>query len=258
MAATLKVRLRFAKLGDLRLVSHHDLARCLERMARRARLPLAESQGFNRRPKITFALSLALGIEGRREVVELELAEPMEPAEVLRKLADESPAGLEWLSAEPALGRKVAQVDAVSYAFALPSDRRQAASIALLALLASSSHPYVRSRPDKDRDTQLDLRPFLLDAQVDLEGFLRFRLGVTNSGAAARPEDVLDVLELGDLTRNGTVLVRTDVELAPDPAPTPSPASPTGSDSASDSDDLLQVQVHAQVQAPISSSHPLA
>ncbi|MBV8677097.1 MAG: DUF2344 domain-containing protein, partial [Planctomycetaceae bacterium] len=30
------MRLRFAKRGDLRFVSHHDLMRCLERLLRRA------------------------------------------------------------------------------------------------------------------------------------------------------------------------------------------------------------------------------
>ena len=64
------------------------------------RSPWRISQGFNPRPKIVFTLALALGIEGRREVVELELAEPMEPAEVLRRLGRVSPPGLDWLDAE--------------------------------------------------------------------------------------------------------------------------------------------------------------
>src|SRR3954471_15472064 len=89
--ATTKVRLRFAKRGDLRLVSHHDLMRCLERALRRAAIPMAASQGFNPRPKIMFPLALARGIEGDREVVEWELAEPMEPAEVIGRLAAQAP-----------------------------------------------------------------------------------------------------------------------------------------------------------------------
>ena len=36
MTTATKLRLRFAKRGDLRLVSHHDIMRCLERMAPRA------------------------------------------------------------------------------------------------------------------------------------------------------------------------------------------------------------------------------
>jgi radical SAM-linked protein len=86
MKQATRVRLRFAKCGDLRLVSHHDIMRCLERMLRRARIPIALTQGYNPRPKITFALALGLGIEGRSEVVDLELAEPLEPAELLGRL----------------------------------------------------------------------------------------------------------------------------------------------------------------------------
>jgi radical SAM-linked protein len=243
MTAVPKVRLRFAKRGDLRLVSHHDLVRCLERALRRAEIPVATSQGFNPRPKVTFALALALGIEGRREVVEIDLAAPMEPAEVLSRLAATSPPGLEWLGAEPATSNRAAQAQAVTYRLDLPEPRRAAASAALDALLAAESRPYARRRPD--RVVELDLRPFLLDAAIDPEeGALRFRLKVTNSGAAARPEDIVDVLGLADLTRDGAVLVRTEIELAPEPArPAPTPPThrpvpePTASDDAAGDDD---------------------
>ena len=228
MTAVPKVRLRFAKRGDLRLVSHHDLVRCLERALRRADIPVATTQGFNPRPKVTFALALALGIEGRREVVEIDLAQPMEPAEVLSRLAATSPPGLEWSGAEPATSNRAAQAKAVLYRLDLPESRRAAASAALADLLAAESRPYARQRPD--RIVELDLRPFLLDAAIDPEeGALRFRLKVTNSGAAARPEDIVDVLGLADLTRDGAVLVRTEIELAPEPA-RPAPTPPTKTD----------------------------
>ena len=38
-----KVRIRFRKSGDLRLLSHHDLMRTFERMLRRAALPFHRS-----------------------------------------------------------------------------------------------------------------------------------------------------------------------------------------------------------------------
>src|SRR5258708_3575571 len=127
MLAT-KVRLRFAKRGDLRLVSHHDLLRCLERALRRPAIPMAVSQGFNPRPKMVFALAMALGIEGRREVVELELAQPLEPMEVLERLTLASPPGLDWLDAEAvAPGSSAPQVEAVQYVLDVPLDRQDAA-----------------------------------------------------------------------------------------------------------------------------------
>ena len=71
----LRVRIRFSKQGDLRLIGHRDLMRCLERVFRRAGLALGFSQGFHPKPRMTFPLALAVGIEGLDEVMEVELAE---------------------------------------------------------------------------------------------------------------------------------------------------------------------------------------
>jgi radical SAM-linked protein len=212
MTAT-KVRLRFAKRGDLRLVSHHDLLRCLERTLRRARIPMAVSQGFNPRPKIVFALALALGIEGRREIVDLELAEPMEPAEVLQRLSEAAPPGLDWLEAEAlAPGRSAPQPCSVRYLLEIPGDRQEMTRTRLATLLASTQWPYTRHRPD--RDVPIDVRPFVLAAELDPGGALRLQMKMTPNGSA-RPEEVIDVLGLSDLLGQGTVLIRTEVELAP-------------------------------------------
>lgn len=211
MGATTRVRLRFAKEGDLRLVSHHDLMRCLERMLRRADLPVAHTQGFNPRPKFVFALALALGIEGRREVLELELTAPLEPSEVLRRLAACAPAGFTFLEAEAAGPGRPPAPRAVRYRVPIPPERRDDARAALSALLASDRWPYTRRRPD--RTAVVDLRPFLLGAELGPEGPLRFRMKIDPAGSA-RPEELLEALGLRDLLDAGAVLVREDIELA--------------------------------------------
>ncbi len=211
MGATTKVRLRFAKEGDLRLVSHHDLMRCLERTLRRAELPMARSQGFNPRPKVVFALAMGLGIEGRREVVELELSEPLDPSEVLRRLQAWAPSGFTFFEAEAVgPGRPAAPV-AVRYRLPVPSERRETARADLASFLAAEHRPYLRRRPN--RTVELDLRPFVLGAEIDPEGWLSFRMKIESSGSA-RPEEVLEALGLRDLLDAGAVLVREDIELA--------------------------------------------
>jgi radical SAM-linked protein len=213
--ASTKVRLRFAKNGDLRLVSHHDLLRCLERLLRRAEIPVAESQGFNPRPKVVFTLALALGIEGRREVLELDLADPMGPDEVLSRLRASAPPGLVFLEAEAVPPGRPAHAQAVEYQFDVPAERRDAACAALAHFLAGTSWPYTRHRPDRDRDVTVDLRPFVLDAELDpAAGALRFRLKISPNGSA-RPEELIDALGLRDLLGQGSVLVRTEMELVP-------------------------------------------
>jgi len=206
-----KVRLRFAKSGDLRLVSHHDLMRCLERMLRRAQIPIASSQGFNPRPKITFALALGLGIEGRREVVDFELSEPLDPLELLRLLTAVAPAGFEWLLARPLPpDARPPQPRTVDYCFPVKAERRAAAAARLQTLLNSPSWPFKRRRPQ--RESTFDLRPQLTAAELTGEGLLRFRLKVSPDGSA-RPEELLEALALRDLLDHGAVLTRTDIEL---------------------------------------------
>src|SRR2546425_13270004 len=82
-----KFRIRFRKADDLRLVSHHDLMHCFERMLRRAALPMIHTQGFHPHPRMTFALSLALGVVGGAEVVELELEPGLSAESVHERLA---------------------------------------------------------------------------------------------------------------------------------------------------------------------------
>ena len=122
MTQATKVRLRFAKRGDLRLVSHHDLLRCLERMLRRAQVPIAWTQGHNPRPKITFALALGLGIESHCEVVDLELNVLLEPTEVLRSVASRRAAaastGPTLMPCQLMPGRP--DLGAVEYSFRVP------------------------------------------------------------------------------------------------------------------------------------------
>src|SRR2546422_8846081 len=84
-----KVRIRFRKSGDLRLISHHDLMRCFERMLRRAALPFHSTSGFNPKPRLIFAMPLPLGTSGSGEIVELELDQQLPAAEVHHPLAPE-------------------------------------------------------------------------------------------------------------------------------------------------------------------------
>ena len=119
------MRFRFRKDGALRLLSHHDLMRCFERMLRRAALPVRQSQGFHPKPRLVFALSLPLGVIGCEEVVELELDEILPPEEVRERLVRQAPPGLEILSLRRIDFKAGAQVRSLTYRIALPADRRR-------------------------------------------------------------------------------------------------------------------------------------
>lgn len=71
----MRLRIRFSKLGKIRFTSHRDTARIWERGLRRAGLPVAYSEGFTPRPRISFGLALPTGYESEAEYLDVELDE---------------------------------------------------------------------------------------------------------------------------------------------------------------------------------------
>src|SRR6185437_7478693 len=89
-----RVRIRFRKEGDLRLIGHRDLARAWERIFRRAGVALRMSEGFHPKPRMVFASALAMGVIGVDEALDVELALPRSADELLAALLARLPEGL--------------------------------------------------------------------------------------------------------------------------------------------------------------------
>jgi len=207
-----KVRIRFRKDRDLRLLSHHDLMRTFERMLRRAALPVRRTQGFHPHPRIVFALSLPLGVVGCAEVVELELDEVLPVEEVRDRLMRQAPTGLSVVSIRRIDPKAGAQVRRLCYRVAVPADRLPAVRERVAEVLRSEECRVERKRPPA---RLVDLRPWIgglhltgTDAAPELE----MELWLTPSGTA-RPEEVLEAVGLGDLLEAGAVLERAWLEL---------------------------------------------
>ncbi|MDR0416810.1 MAG: TIGR03936 family radical SAM-associated protein, partial [Propionibacteriaceae bacterium] len=71
---------RYAKRGPARFASHRDFARAFERALRRAGAPMAYSSGFNPHQRVSWANPAPTGAESEAEMVEIGLAEPVDPA----------------------------------------------------------------------------------------------------------------------------------------------------------------------------------
>ncbi len=153
-----KIRFRFRKSGDLRLLSHLDLARCFERMLRRADLPFKSTLGFHPSPRMIFALSLPLGVVGDEEVLELELLEPAECESVRERLNRQSPGGLDFHRANAVPMKATAMARRVLYTLAIPAERVAETNDRIRAMLDSEKVWVDRLRP---RPRQLNIRQYL-------------------------------------------------------------------------------------------------
>src|SRR5262249_2702022 len=130
-----KLRFRFAKTGHLRLLSHHDLMRCLERMLRRADVPFKSTAGFHPTPRVVFALSLPLGVVGRDEAVEVDPPRPCDADETLGRLNAQAPDGLSFTRVSVVPMKATAIPRRVEYSLQLPEDRMVETSDRAVALM---------------------------------------------------------------------------------------------------------------------------
>jgi len=96
----MKVRICFGKTEAGSYLSHLDLARTIERSLRRAKAPLAFSEGFNPHPKVSIASALAVGTTGRREYLDLELSGRVELRRFGQDLERAFPPALAFVAAE--------------------------------------------------------------------------------------------------------------------------------------------------------------
>jgi radical SAM-linked protein len=201
-----RVRIRFAKHGDLRLIGHRDLMRTWERLFRRVGLVLCMTEGFHPKPKMMFPSALAVGIEGLAEVLEIELPEEHDPDGLATRLRTQAPPGLVVLGVEALAGGKT-KLRGMSFALEVPAQRRPKVAQRIERLAAQNTG----DAPGECDSAPLDFR-LIVELALGDDGTLRFRLRV-NGDASIRPRDVLAALDLGDLEAQGVVLRRTAVEL---------------------------------------------
>lgn len=192
-----RYRLRFRKKGNLCFIGHRDLLRAMERLLRRADLPVAKSQGFHPKPKVSYISALPLGFASDDEAMELVLDEDWAPETLLDRMNAASVPGLEFWQATP-LDDKApkAQAAAFEYETTVPESKREAASAKIAEFLAATSVEVVKSN-----GKTVDARPAVLEMSLDGET-LRMKIAAQD-GPEAGVREILSVLELdGELFRS--------------------------------------------------------
>ncbi|MBE7042970.1 MAG: DUF2344 domain-containing protein [Ruminococcaceae bacterium] len=93
------IRLQYTKKDELKYIAHLDTLRAFIRALRRAKLPIAYSQGFNPHPIISFLMPLSLGFTSNCEMVDIGFAEEIPYEEVAKRLDAALPPGFQVTSA---------------------------------------------------------------------------------------------------------------------------------------------------------------
>ncbi len=198
----MKVRIRYAKLGKVRFLSHRDLARILERAVRRAALPVAYSQGFSPRARLHFGLALSTGYESLAEYFDIDLdpalGELPDVGQVAELLQPCLPTGVIVDAAELLADGTPSLQDAVTsstWEFLLPSSLHDDTVLTATEMLDATELPIDLVR--KSKQVREDLRPLLLFLEADLTAqgsLLTVELGT--KPRSVRPVELLAAMRL--------------------------------------------------------------
>ncbi|HWQ03943.1 MAG TPA: TIGR03936 family radical SAM-associated protein [Longilinea sp.] len=209
----IRIRITHTKTGALRYTGNLDMQKVWERTFRRARLPLAYSQGFHPQPRINQACPLPLGFSSTVELLDFWLNEPMPLQDIRSAIELALPGGVSIHKIEevdqhaPALQT---QVDTSEYIIILRQDVNPLELEARVTEVLSAS-----SLPRERRGKMYDLRPLIMAMRIvsnpDLPILLHLTLTV-REGATGRPEEVLSALGLDPYK---TSIERTQLHLKP-------------------------------------------
>lgn len=190
-----RLRITFSKTAAMKFSGHLDLHKTWERTLRRARLPLAYSEGFNPHPKIQLAAALPLGFTSDCEIVDIWLETPQPLAEARAALERAVPPGITLIEVAEALEGGPAlqtQVIAAEYRVLVSTDlSSEAMDERIAALLAAPEIKRVR------RNKEYDLRPLiesLARVESDALGHALLMRLAAREGATGRPEEVIEAL----------------------------------------------------------------
>ena len=195
----MRLRVRFSKLGKIRWTSHRDVARMWERAFRRTALPLAYTQGFSPRPKVSFGLALPTGHESVAEYLDLELAADREAAEVdisslPARLSLALPAGIDVLAVSVIDDRAGSlQEEVTSCTWLVEAASVSPAELSGLVERALAADSLVITRQRKGRDVTDDVRSAIVSLEASAtEPVLLCELATQPRGL--RPSELLTAM----------------------------------------------------------------
>ena len=188
------LRVKYRRDEHVQFLSHLDMLRLFERALRRARIPLAYTEGFNPRPKISYGPPLATGYTSDGEYFDVHYS-PEKSLDFIKQLNPELPKGIKILETKQYYGKTrslTALINRAEYeieANGLLKKEELNDRIEHLKLMQSI---FVKRTKEGEKDKEIDVRPFVDDIRAD-ENVLYLKL-IMENGRSARVHEILQFL----------------------------------------------------------------
>ena len=197
-----KLRLELTKGEAVRYISHLDFVRALERVLRRAKVPVAYSAGFNPHMKMAFASALSVGVTSDSEYLDVDLEETMSAADFAEAFTAQQPEGIVLKRVKELNGKfpaLMALVNLAVYTLKMPlpggDDVVLAAAGSIRCFNQAAAALYVKESPKGKREIDVKKYVTAVKHSVQPNGGLtiEMRIKITPTGSV-KPSEVLNVL----------------------------------------------------------------
>jgi len=206
-----RLRVWFGKQGDMTLTSHLDLVRLLERIVRRAGIPVAFTGGFHPHPRISIANALSLGASSSGEIMDFELTQTMDVAAFQEKLIAVMPADIPIYKVEmldlkaPSANQLLANAEYL-LTIAVVDDITPITWLTWIDMIKNTPEIWWEHTTKSGKTQLVNLRDRLLELELfttakdkechgETTTTLRYLGSCRNDGTTLRPEQILFMLE---------------------------------------------------------------
>ena len=200
-AKIVRIRLEITKGEEIRYIGHLDYVRAVERAVRRAKLPVAYSEGFNPHMKMSFASALAVGVTSAAEYVDIEMNDASDCQQVRGSLEGQWPKGIKCLDAKivPDKGTALmAMINLATYTVVVELTKEAADENIKAAIDKFHELPYLsymKHSPKKSRVIDVKQYVTTIDwARLNNRLVLSFAIEITPTGSI-KPVEVLESLQ---------------------------------------------------------------
>jgi radical SAM family uncharacterized protein/radical SAM-linked protein len=197
--AVARVRVSYSKVAEARFLGAKETATLFARATRRARLPVAYSQGFHPLPRLSFGPALPLGIESEEEFLDIELTEALPAAEVGRRLDAELPRGF-TVSWAQTVDLRAPSIDAGIHGFrytvrlaSLPADKQESAFLAGKLSEFHASPTFSMRKHSRGGEKVVDAKQFVSQVALTTRFTLSLETQRTSTGTI-KPQEFVGIL----------------------------------------------------------------
>jgi radical SAM-linked protein len=186
----------------------------MERIFRRAGLPLAFSEGFNPHPKVSYGSALAVGVTSDGEYMDAELRADLPLNEIKERLDIAVPRGIEIIEIKQLVTRTkslTAQINMARYCVYVPlAEKMEARELEQLIERAMVQPTFIVDRAGKKGKRQVDIKKGLYKLEGRLEDdYIVLQMDVqTGSEGNIRPEEVVEMIR-----KIGNVYLREGLQI---------------------------------------------